>query len=74
VASTRDFYSLSLASYTSPKARQVALGQIKPYMVWCQWPGVAYDVFNSVGMAGLVGCSTALGQQHDVVLLRRGAL
>jgi hypothetical protein len=52
----------------------MALGQIKPYTVWRQWSGVAYDVFNSVAMAGLVGCSTALGQQHDVVLLRRGAL
>jgi hypothetical protein len=52
----------------------VALGQVKPYAVGRQWPGVAYDVFNGVGTSDLVTCSTALGQQHDTVLLRRGAL
>jgi hypothetical protein len=52
----------------------VALGQVKPYAVGHQWPGVAYDIFNSVGTSGHVACSTALDQQHDVVLLRRGAL
>jgi hypothetical protein len=74
VASTRAFYSSCSGSYTSPKAWQVALGQIKPYAVGRQWPGVAYDVFNGVGMAGRVACSTALSQQHGVVLLRHGAL
>jgi hypothetical protein len=59
---------------TSPKVRQVALGQVKPYAVGRRWPEVAYDVFNNVGMSGLVACSTALGQQHDAVLLRRSAL
>jgi hypothetical protein len=53
----------------SPKARQVALGQVKPYAVGRQWPGVAYDVFNGVGTFGLVACSIALGQQHGAVLL-----
>jgi hypothetical protein len=59
---------------TSPKARWVALGQVKPYAVGRKWPGVEYDVFNSVGTSGLVTCSTALGQQHGAMLLRRGAL
>jgi hypothetical protein len=59
---------------TSPKARQVALGQVNPYTVGRQWLGVAYDVFNGVCTSGLVTCSTALGQQHGAVLLRRGAL
>jgi hypothetical protein len=59
---------------TSPKARQVALGQVKPYVIGRQWPAVAYDVFNGVCTSGLVACSTALGQQHGAVLLRRGAL
>jgi hypothetical protein len=46
----------------SPKARHVALGQVKPYLVGRQWPRVAYDIFNGVGTAGLVACSTALGK------------
>jgi hypothetical protein len=58
----------------SPKARQVAPGQVKPYAVGRQCLGVAYDVFNGVSTSGLIACSTALDQQHDIVLLRRGAL
>jgi multidrug transporter EmrE-like cation transporter len=49
-------------------------GQVKPYMIGRQGLAVAYDVFNGVGTSGLVACSTALGQQHGIVLLRRGAL
>jgi hypothetical protein len=59
---------------TSPKARQATPGKVKPYVVGRQWPGVSYDVFNGVGTSVLVGCSTALGQQHDAVLLCRYAL
>jgi hypothetical protein len=58
----------------SPKARHVALGQVKPYTIGRQWSGVAYDVFNGVGTSGLIACSIALGQQHGVVLLHRCAL
>jgi hypothetical protein len=58
----------------SPKARQVASGQIKPYVVGHHRPGVAYDAFNDVGTTGLVAFLTALGQQCDVVLLRHWAL
>jgi hypothetical protein len=57
-----------------PKARQVALGQVKPYVVGCHRPGVANDVFTGVGTPGLVACRTALGQQCDAVLLCRWAL
>jgi hypothetical protein len=53
----------------NPKARQVALEQVKPYMVGRQWPEVAYVVFNGVSTSGLIACSTTIGQQHDAVLL-----
>jgi hypothetical protein len=56
------------------KARQVASRQVKPYAVWRQWPGVAYDIFNGVSTSGLVACSIVLSQQHGVVMLRRCAL
>jgi hypothetical protein len=59
---------------TSLKARQVALGQVKPNTIGRQWPGVAYDVFNGVGTSSLVACSTALGQQHVTALLCHCAL
>jgi hypothetical protein len=52
----------------------VASGQVKPYTVGHYRPGVANDVFNGVGTPGLVTCHLALGQQCDVVLLRRWAL
>jgi hypothetical protein len=46
----------------SPKTRQVASGQVKPYVVGHHRPGVVNDVFNGVGTSGLVACFTALGQ------------
>jgi hypothetical protein len=46
----------------SPKARQVTLGQLNPYVVGHHRSGVANDVFNGVGTPGLVVCLTALGQ------------
>jgi hypothetical protein len=58
----------------SPKARQVALGQVKPYVVGHRRPGVANDLFNNVGMPGLVACLTTLGQQCGAVLLHCWAL
>jgi hypothetical protein len=46
----------------SPKARQVASGQVKLYVVGHHRPGVANDAFNDVGMTDLVACLTTLGQ------------
>jgi hypothetical protein len=31
----------------SPKARQVASGQVKSYVIWSHWPGVANNIFNA---------------------------
>jgi hypothetical protein len=58
----------------SPKARQVTLGQLNPYVVGHHRSGVANDVFNGVETPGLVVCLTALGQQCGTVLLRRWSL
>jgi hypothetical protein len=55
----------------SLKARQVALGQVKSYVVGHQQLGVANDIFNGVGMPGLVAYHPALGQQCGTVLLRQ---
>jgi hypothetical protein len=74
VASNRAFYSSCLGSYNESQARQVVSGQVKPYAVGRQWPGVANDVFNNVGTSDLVVCFTALGQQHGVMLQHRCAL
>jgi hypothetical protein len=46
----------------SPKARQEASGQVKPYVVGPHRPEVANDVFNDVGTPGLVAYLIALGQ------------
>jgi hypothetical protein len=59
---------------TSPKGRQVASGQVKPYTVGHHWPAVANDVFNGVGMSGLVPYVIAHGQQYVAMLLRHWAL
>jgi hypothetical protein len=56
------FIAQGRAVTMSPKARQVASGQVKPYAVGTHWPGVVNDIFNSVGTPGLVTCFTALGQ------------
>jgi hypothetical protein len=58
----------------SPKTRQLALGQIKHYIVERQRLQVANDVFNSMGMFGLVACHPALDQQCGDVLLHHRAL
>jgi hypothetical protein len=58
----------------SPKIRQVALGQVKPYVVERQRLQVANDVFNSMSMFGLVACHPALDQQCGDVLLYHRAL
>jgi hypothetical protein len=47
---------------TSPKARQVASEQVKPYAIGTHWPGVANDVFDGVGVPDLVACLTTLDQ------------
>jgi hypothetical protein len=54
----------------SHKARQVASGQVKPYVVGHYRPRVANNVFNDVGTLGLVANLTAHGQQCGDVLLR----
>jgi hypothetical protein len=59
---------------TSPKARQVTSGQVKPFAVGHHRPGVANDILNGMDTPGLVACLIALGQQCGVVLLRRWAL
>jgi hypothetical protein len=46
----------------SPKVRQVASGQVKPYAVWPHWPGVANDVFNGVGTPGPAAYLNVVGQ------------
>jgi hypothetical protein len=65
------FIAQGWAVTTSAKARQVASGQIKPYVVGHHRPQVANDVFNDVGTPGLVACLTAHGQQGGAVLLHR---
>jgi hypothetical protein len=55
----------------SPKARQVALEQVKPYAIGLHQVGVANNVFNGVGTPGLVAYLTALDQQCGAVLLHR---
>jgi hypothetical protein len=62
------FIAQGRAVTTSPKARQVASGQVKSYAVGHQRLGVANDVFNGVGMPGLVACHTALGWQCGAML------
>jgi hypothetical protein len=52
----------------SPKARQVALGQVGPYAIGHQRLGVANDFFNDMDTPGLVACHATLGQQCDTVL------
>jgi hypothetical protein len=68
------FIAQDQAVTTSPKGRQVASGQVKPYSVGHHWSEVANDVFNGVGTSGFVVCLTTLGQQCGAVLLRRWAL
>jgi hypothetical protein len=55
----------------SPKARQVASGQIKPYVVGHHQAGVANNVFKGVGTPGLVVCLTTHRQQCGAMSLRR---
>jgi hypothetical protein len=58
----------------SPKTRQVASRQVKPYVVGHHWLGVVNDVFNDVGTLGLVACLTTHNQQCGAVLLHHWAL
>jgi hypothetical protein len=53
----------------SPKVREVASGQVKPYVVGHQRLGVANEVFNGVNIPDLVACHPALGQWYGVVPL-----
>jgi hypothetical protein len=57
-----------------PKARQVALEQVKPYAVGHYWLGVANDAISGMGMLGLVACYAALSQQCGTVLSSHLAL
>jgi hypothetical protein len=68
------FIAQGRAATTSPKARQVAWGQVKPYDVEHHRPEVTNNVFNGVGTSGLVTCLTAHGQKCGGVLLCRWAL
>jgi hypothetical protein len=68
------FTAQGRAVTTSPKARQVASGQIKPYAVGHHQAGVANDVFKGVGTPGLVVCLTAHRQQCGAVPLHRWEL
>jgi hypothetical protein len=67
----KPFIAQGRAVTMSPKARQVALEQVKPYAIGLHQVGVANNVFNGVGTPGLVAYLTALDQQCGAVLLHR---
>jgi hypothetical protein len=69
VASVRAFYSSRSGNYNESRGPTGELGTGQTLCCRAQQLGVANDVFNGVGMPGLVVCHPALGQWYDVVPL-----
>jgi hypothetical protein len=70
VAPARAFYSSRSSCYNEYRGPTGGLGAGQTLCCRAQQLGVANDVFNDVGMHGLVACHPALGQLYDVVPLR----
>jgi hypothetical protein len=70
VAPARAFYSSRSGSYNESRGPTGELRAGKTLCCRAQQLGVANDIFNGVGMSGLVICHPALGQWYSVVPLR----
>jgi hypothetical protein len=66
VTPVRAFYNLRPGSYNDPRGPTGDIGVGLTLCCRAQRLGVAYDVFNGVGMPGLVTCYPALGQWYVV--------
>jgi hypothetical protein len=69
VAPAWAFYSSMLGSYNDSQGPTGGLGVGQTLCCRAQRLGVANDVFNGVGMPGLIACHTALGQSYGMVSL-----
>jgi hypothetical protein len=70
VAPVRAFYNSMSGNYNESQGPTGGIGAGQTLCCRAQWLGVANDVFNGVGISGLVTCHPALSQWYGVVSLR----